>query len=908
MMPPSRTGAVALHFPALSLAILGLGLRFLHVATGVPPTAGDVTSSINEDVVTSIALAGSGSGTLVYTVTSGPLHGTAEVVRSRVTYTPTPDYNGTDSLQYRVQDTTGAWSTTATVSITIAPVNDAPVAVAQSVTASSGDATVYTLTGTDVDGDALTCALEAAATNGRARLSGCSVTYTSDASYVGPDSFTFSVYDGHLASAAATISVDVTPPNQPPVVAAQSVRGTEDTPLDVTLAATDPEGDTFTFAVTTAPSHGSTSLVGDHVTYTPDPDWDGTDTFKYKATDNHGATSNGATVSISLTSVNDPPVATPLTATADEDTQVSIHLVATDVESHSGFTYAIAAPPAHGTLTISNATVKYTGDADYFGPDVFTYVVNDGQADSVPAPVDILVNAAPDAPVAAWGGVATVQDNAVTVDLPWRDGDGDAGVATLVDSGAEGTATLEGNALTYTPDPGYFGADTLTWYVTDATGAVSNLGTLRVNIHPTPTPGHADMPQFGLNQIQFGLNAAPGDPLSTSTEQYRPETLFAGMEDLGIQTYRQLQKADLVWSSIEPGDGAFADNESLEVLAAGTVEPEVTVFEIQYASPTPPWCTDKSDFQKYMGTDAYRYLDHIIDYYGEYVRYYEVGNEVYHWVSSEPPQSEEAIANMPDCYPVDGYWPMEQGVFLEEAARYIKSGDPDAIITLPAINNNDDLSNDWMRDVIHTASDTEWFDVVAYHSYVAWSKLYTLRPALTQLVNELGIEHKMIKMTEGGSSSDPAKTKKTDYPNSEETQAADIFRMPVIAWGYGDAAFIWHSYIQAPGDDDGGSFSCEILASDGTWRPSAYTVQLMTANLIPFKQVADFSSGGQWRFRVITVDDETRWVVWGDGHYTVPAGITEWTFVLPDPDGEFLWSSTTEGDVLDVIETPILLR
>lgn len=896
-------------YPAISLALFGLGLHRWHVAAGLPPTAGDVIAATNEDAVASIALSGSGTGTLVYLVSTPPLHGSAEVSRSRITYTPETDYNGADSLQYRVQDGTGAWSGTATVSITITPVNDPPVATAQSVITESSEATEITLTGTDVDGDAVTtCTLEGAATHGRARLSGCTVTYTSDNAYVGPDSFTFTVSDGHVASAAADVTIDVQAPNQPPVANPTTLDTDEDTPGVVTLTGTDPEGAPLTFLISNNGNHGTAVLVGDQVTYTPDENWSGTDSFKFKAVDNAGATSAGATVSVAVSPVNDAPVAPDQSNDQDEDTPDSIRLIASDEESHSGFTYTLVELPSHGIAEINNAIVQYTPDPDFNGTDTFTWRVNDGEADSLPGTVTLTVNPVPDAPVACAAGGATIQDQPVTLHAPWHDGDNDDASVTLVEGGSHGSVTMDGDDLVYTPDPGYYGADTISFHVTDTTGLLSGLGTIRVNVHPTPIPGRAEMPQYGFNQIHFGLDATPGEPLSTASLQYRPETIFGALDALGIQTYRQLQSADLVWSSLEPGDGVFADAESEEVLAWGEIEPEVTLFEIQYASPTPPWCSDKSDFQKFMGTDAYRYLDHIIDYFGDQVRYYEVGNEVYHWTASEPPQSEAGIESMPDCYPVDGYWPAEQAVFLEEASRYIKIGDPDAIITLPAINNNDDLSNDWMREVIRTAPDTEWFDIVAYHSYVSWSKLYSIRPALTELVQELGIDSKMIKMTEGGTSSDPEKTKKTDYPNSEETQASDIFRLPVISWGFGDAAFIWHSYIAAPANEDGSSFSCEVVNSDGTWRPSAYTVQLMTENLLPFKEVADYTVGGQYRFRVTTTADETRWVVWGEGHLTVPAGVTEWTPVLPDLDGNFGWADTSPGELLDLTETPILLR
>ncbi len=138
------------------------------------------------------------------------------------------------------------------------------------------------------------------------------LTYTPAANYNGSDSFTFTVNDGTVDSAAATVSITVGATNDDPVAVAQAVSTAEDTALAITLAGTDTDGDPLTFAVGT-PSNGTLSGTAPNLTYTPDANFNGSDSFTF--TVNDGTTSSAAaTVSISVTAVNDPPILAALPA------------------------------------------------------------------------------------------------------------------------------------------------------------------------------------------------------------------------------------------------------------------------------------------------------------------------------------------------------------------------------------------------------------------------------------------------------------------------------------------------------------------------------------------------------------------------------------------------------------------
>src|SRR5207248_8104652 len=147
-------------------------------------------------------------------------------------------------------------STAATVTMTVTPVNDAPVANAQSVTTAEDTAATITLTGSDVDGDALTYVVATQPAHGTLTGTAPNVTYTPALNYNGPDSFTFTVKDATLVSTAATVTITVTPVNDPPVANAQSVTTAEDTAAPIVLTGSDVDGDALTYAVATQPAHG----------------------------------------------------------------------------------------------------------------------------------------------------------------------------------------------------------------------------------------------------------------------------------------------------------------------------------------------------------------------------------------------------------------------------------------------------------------------------------------------------------------------------------------------------------------------------------------------------------------------------------------------------------------------------
>lgn len=178
-----------------------------------------------------------------------------------------------------------------------------------------------------------------------------------------------------------------------PLATPQSVTLAEDTGTAFTLAGSDADGDALTFAVVSPPTQGTLTGTGPSYTYTPAANFHGPDAFTFQANDGF-LSSAPAIVSLTVTAVNDTPVATAQAVTTSADASVAITLAGTDVDGDA-LTFAVLNQPAKGTLTGTGANVTYTPAANSSGADAFTFVANDGALDSAPATVSITTTLPP---------------------------------------------------------------------------------------------------------------------------------------------------------------------------------------------------------------------------------------------------------------------------------------------------------------------------------------------------------------------------------------------------------------------------------------------------------------------------------------------------------------------------------
>ena len=305
--------------------------------------------------------------------------------------------------------------------------------------------------------------------------------YTPAANYNGPDSFQYRLVTGSVVSAPATVTLTVSPVNDVPTASDGSVTTSEDTavPVDLRPLASDVESP-LVFTIVSPPTHGTlapTATAGVY-SYAPAGEYSGPDSFTYKVNDGT-ADSVVATVTLTVTAVNDPPVAANGSVTTAEDTPVTVDLrpLVSDVDNPpAGLSFVPDTQPANGALTPTGTPGVYTyiPSENFHGSDALTFRMNDGAADSNLATVSLTVTPVNDAPTAGPEAYTIPMADALTVSAAAgvlandADTDGDALTAVLVTPPATGTLVLNPDgSFTFTPPAGFAGAVTFAYKATD---------------------------------------------------------------------------------------------------------------------------------------------------------------------------------------------------------------------------------------------------------------------------------------------------------------------------------------------------------------------------------------------------------------------------------------------------------
>jgi VCBS repeat-containing protein len=443
------------------------------------------------------------------------------------TWTYTPALNDDTSVGFGYTVTDGSLTAAGTANLDITPVNDAPTTTPVTLVPIAEDSGARLIiqaelltNASDVDGPSLAATgLAIASGSGTLTDNGDGTwSFTPELNDDTSVSFSYSVIDGSL-SAAGSASLAITPVNDAPVAGNDSASGSEDNALtgNVLTNDTDIDSAVLTAALASGPSNGSLTLNTDgSFTYTPNADWNGTDSFTYMANDG-GLDSNIATVTLAVSPVNDAPVASDTSINATEDVAYTGNLPsATDADGDT-VGYALASQATNGTASVyANGSFSYAANANFNGSDSFAYSINDGHGGIATYNVSVNVAAVNDAPTLTINNPSLDSGQTVTLssaNLQASDVDNTAAQLTYVVTAlpANGVLALNGTPLavngsftqadvdnglvTYANNSGSTAsADTLGLKVADPSGAQAN-GTLAIAIAPPPgTPPNAGAP------------------------------------------------------------------------------------------------------------------------------------------------------------------------------------------------------------------------------------------------------------------------------------------------------------------------------------------------------------------------------------------------------------------------------
>ncbi|HFU76926.1 MAG TPA: tandem-95 repeat protein [Epsilonproteobacteria bacterium] len=265
--------------------------------------------------------------------------------------------------------------------------------------------------------------------------------------------------------------------NNPPVAKEQHLTLKEDTQHTIILAATDPDKDTIGYRVSKEPSHGKLTGEAPNLTYTPNKDYNGEDTFTFIANDGV-ADSKETSIELNIEAVNDVPVANKDTFTIDEDSNITIDVLSNDSDVDINETLKIIHifKPSNGIATLKSNQIHYIPNPNFNGEEHFNYKITDKAGATAVATVTVQVKPVNDAPLAKEDTSVTTINTPMTINVLNNDTDIDSNdkltLSHITDS-KNAEVSIEENKISYTPNKDYTGEETLTYTIKDSQGATS---------------------------------------------------------------------------------------------------------------------------------------------------------------------------------------------------------------------------------------------------------------------------------------------------------------------------------------------------------------------------------------------------------------------------------------------------
>ena len=453
------------------------------------------------------------------------------IVDGKIEYDPNGQFESlkagettTDTFTYTINDGKGG-SDTASVTVTITGVNDTPTANDDTGSVSEdGPATTIDVLAddTDPDGDPLTIASVSGGT-GLVSIVDGKIEYDPNGQFESlkagettTDTFTYTINDGKGGTDTASVTVTITGVNDTPTANDDTGAVSEDGPartIDVLADDTDPDGDTLTIASVSGGT-GLVSIVDGKVEYDPNGQFESlkagettTDTFTYTINDGKGGTDT-ASVTVTITGVNDTPTANDDTGSVSEDGPATTIDVLADDTDPDGDTLTIASVSGGtGLVSIVDGKIEYDPNGQFESlkagettTDTFTYTINDGKGGTDTASVTVTITGVNDTPTANDDTGAVSEDGpSTTIDVLADDTDPDGDPLTIASvSGGTGLVSIVDGKVEYDPNgqfeslkAGETTTDTFTYTINDGKGG-TDTASVTVTITGVTTIGVLD--------------------------------------------------------------------------------------------------------------------------------------------------------------------------------------------------------------------------------------------------------------------------------------------------------------------------------------------------------------------------------------------------------------------------------
>ncbi|RFB21146.1 tandem-95 repeat protein, partial [Bacillus sp. ALD] len=525
-----------------------------------PPITSNVSFTIAEDstLINQIVAVDPDGDSLTFSLQAAPGNGVVVVnVDGTFSYQPNLNFNGTDRFTVLVSDGQGG-TAVSTVTVIVTPVNDAPTVPNYTFSTQEDSPIIGAIVGTDVDGNPLSYQLQVAPINGVAAVNtDGTFSYQPDLNFNGSDQFTVLVSDGQGGTAVSTVTINVIPVNDPPITADLAFTINEDTPLTNQIPAFDPDGDLLTFTLLNPPpSNGSVVLGANGVfTYTPNLNYNGTDTFSVLVSDGQGGSSL-STVTLTIVPVNDPPIGGDRAVTTTINLPVTSSIPASDPDDIT-LTYTLQQIPANGSAIVNQDGIfTYIPNNNFVGNDQFTILITDLEGATALSNIFVTVLQTNGSTTTQDLQISTNEDTPVTNQVIATNVNGNPLIYTIENLPINGVVTIDSNTgiFTYTPNTDFYGSDAFVVYITDNLGgnATSSVIVTVAPINDSPiVPNYQlttneDTPVTSMviatdsdsNQLTYSLQNAPVngtvDVGINGMYTYTPNADFNGIDQFTV--------------------------------------------------------------------------------------------------------------------------------------------------------------------------------------------------------------------------------------------------------------------------------------------------------------------------------------------------------------------------------------